>query len=424
MNISINNARVINPDGSESLRHIHVKDGVIINVSANPPQEAAGSIDAAGKYVLPGFIDLNCDVCDPGYENREDMHTASKTAAKGGFTSITCLPTTQPVIDNNTAVRYVTDQGKKFSVVNILPYGAMTKGNLGLELAEMGEMKKEGIAGVSDGNVSVFDASLMRNIMLYASMFDLPVITFCENRLLSEGGAVNHGKVSTVTGLKGKLREAEDTFVARNLILAFHSGSRLHITHVSTRESVALIRFAKERGVKVTCDTCPHYFTLTEEAASGYDTFAKVNPPLRAAEDVEAVKEGLRDGTIDAISTGHSPVSIENKRVEFDRADFGISSLETAFALSYTALVRSGALSLRELSEKLSANPAKILKLEGKGEIREGCDADLVIADTESVRRINAADFASKAKFSPYDGREAFGVVAGTMVSGKMVYIP
>lgn len=422
MNMVIKNGKLIDETGNTSIKNIYIRDGIIDRIADELSIAEAEVFDAQGNYILPGFIDLNCNICDPGYENKEDIQTVSKSAAKGGFTSITCQPVTSPVIDNKTVVTYIKNKAKSLSIVNIFPYGSMSKGALGEEMSEIGEMYKTGIVAVSDGNVSIVDTNLLRTILIYSTMFDLPVITFCENKKLAANGVINYGMVSTVTGLNGKPKEAEETFIARNLILAKNNKSRLHITHVSTKTSVELIRFAKSAGVNLTCDTCPHYFTLSEDAVLNYNTFAKVNPPLRSREDIDAIIEGLRDGTIDAISSGHSPTSIESKQVEFDRADFGISSIETAFALSYTALVKTNILSMGQLMDKMSSLPAKILKLDTKGRIAPGMDADFCIADDTGEFTITAKKFASKAKFSPHEGAKATGRIISTFVNGKMVY--
>ncbi|MDR1689612.1 MAG: dihydroorotase [Clostridiales bacterium] len=422
MKTVIKDAKVRGADGKETLKNINIVDGVIESISDEITLSGPKIYDAGGKYALPGFIDLNCNICDPGYESRENIQTISQSAAKAGFTSITCSPLTSPVIDNKTMVMYIKDKAKDLSAVNIFPYGSMSKEGQGKEMAEIGEMYSAGIVGVSDGNVSICNANLMRNILIYSSMFDLPVITFCENPELAACGVMNYGTVSTVAGLIGKPREAEETYIARNLILAKHNKGRLHITHVSTQESVEIIRYAKKMGVNVTCDTCPHYFTLSENKVDGYNTFAKVNPPLRTVTDIAAIIEGLRDGTIDAISTGHSPTFVENKWSEFDKADFGISSMETAFALCYTTLVKTGVLTIWQLAEKLSKSPAKILKLNTRGEISPGMDADICIIDDKKEYRINAKSFESKAKFSPHDTDVVTGMVTATFVSGNLVY--
>ncbi len=282
-------------------------------------------------------------------------------------------------------------------------------------------MHEAGIVGISDGDEFTDSAAFLRNVMKYSKMFDLPVITHCEDRGLSGVGVMNEGYTASCLGLSGMPREAEEIIVARNLILAEHSGARLHVTHVSTKGSVQLIREAKKRGVTVTCDTSPHYFLLTEEAIGEYDALAKVNPPLRTREDAEAIIKGIADGTIDVIATGHSPTNLTDKHKEFDNAVYGISSMETTFALCYTHLVATGVISAEKLVEMMSKKPSEILRLYNKGCIAEGKDADLIVVDTKECYRIDPEHFASKAKFSPFAEQEVRGKVLYTMVSGKML---
>jgi len=408
-------------------KDIVIEDGYIYGVLDGNSAEFDGlrdeMLDAEGKYVLPGFIDMNCSICDPGYENKEDIFSISRSAIKGGFTSVACQPNTDPVIDDKTVVNYILTKDRRLSKINIFPYGSMTKKLMGSEIVEIGEMKKAGIVALSDGGLAVQNADILRNIMIYSSMFDLPVITACEDFRLSADGVMNKGAHATRIGLKGIPLEAEETMVARNIILSKHTGVKLHIANVSTKGSVELIRGAKKSGVKITCETCPHYFTLTEEAVGDYNTYAKVRPPLRTANDMESLIGGLADGTIDVISTGHSPATTDSKSVEFDRAAFGISSMETAFSLCYTSLVKTGVLSLPELADKMSLMPAKILGLGDKGEIRENYEADLIIADVGASYVIRGGSFSSKAKYTPYEGTEVSGVVYATFVGGRLVYL-
>ncbi|MGN0134694.1 MAG: dihydroorotase, partial [Anaerotignum sp.] len=305
--------------------------------------------------------------------------------------------------------------------VNIHPYGSMSIGCEGKEMAEIGEMYDAGIVGISDGDEFTDSAAFLRNVMVYTKMFDLPVITHCEDRWLSGVGVMNEGYTAACLGLTGMPREAEEVIVARNLILAERTGARLHLAHISTKGSVQLIREAKGRGVPVTCETCPHYFILTEEAIGDYDTLAKVNPPLRTKEDVDAILEGIADGTIDVIASGHSPTNMTEKEREFDTAAYGISSLETAFALSYTHLVQTGIITLEKLIHMMSVKPAEILKLYNKGMILEGKDADIIVVDFQETHRIDPIHFASKAKFSPFAEEEVRGKVLYTMVGGKLL---
>ncbi len=423
MKLLIKNAKYFAEDGEPVVQDILIEDGTIIQLGERISSDNIDFIDAKGSFVLPGLIDMNCNVCEPGYEQKDDISTVSKSAAKGGFTSICCLPGTKPAIDEKTVVSYVISQSRQLSRVNIFPYGSMTKGCLGTEMAEIGDMKKAGIVAVSDSNKTIRDADLLRNVFIYSKMFDLPLITFCDDEEMSGRGVINQGFVSAKTGLYGIPREAEEIIVARNILLAKYTRARLHITHVSTRGSVDIIRMAKKDGISVTADTCPHYFISSENECETYNTFAKVKPPLRTDDDIKAITEAIADGTIDVIVSGHEPETIESKTLEFDRATFGVSSVETAFALSYEALVKPGVITLRELAEKMSLAPAKILGFENKGCIHAGADADLVIIDTEGTYKITASEFASKAKYSMYDGREVSVGILYTIVDGKIAYL-
>jgi len=298
----------------------------------------------------------------------------------------------------------------------------MTIGCKGEKASEMGEMIRAGAVGIADGDLTVENAQLMRNIFVYSKMFDVPVITHCEDRALSGTGVINEGRVSTILGLRGMPREAEDIIVARNVVLAESTGARLHIAHISTKGAVDIVRRAKARGVNVTCETCPHYFTLTEEAAMQYNTYAKVIPPLRTEADTKAIIEGLADGTIDVIASGHMPTRIEHKQREFDRASYGISAFETAFSLSYTALVRTGILSESQLADKMSKNPAEILNFKTKGKIKAGNDADIVIMDINNEYVIEPSEFYSKAKFTPAKGKRVYGNTVSCIVGGNVVF--
>lgn len=419
----IKNGYVISPETDINRpADILIDGGRIAAVGYGIEDKEAEIIDAGGKYVFPGFIDMHCKICDPGHESMEDIETASMSAARGGFTTIVCIPDTEPAVDNKTVVEYIIRKGKEHSCVNLLPYGSMTVGCRGERASEMGEMIRAGAVGIADGDLTVENADLMRNIFIYSKMFDSPVITHCEDRGLSGKGVMNEGRVSTALGLKGMPREAEDVIVARNIVLAESTGARLHIAHVSTAGAVRQIRNAKKRGVKITCETCPHYFTLTEEAAMNYNTYAKVIPPLRTKSDTEAIIEGICDGTIDAIASGHSPTRIEFKQREFDVAAYGISAFETAFSLSYTALVKSGKISMRQLAEKMSKNPAEILRFKNKGEIKAGMDADIVIMETDNEYVIEPSKFYSKAKFTPAKGMKVFGSAVHCIAGGNSVF--
>ena len=420
MKTILKNCKLITPPFSEEkLYDIFIEGGLIADIGENLHVEDAKELDLDGHVVLPGFIDMHCNICEPGFENIEDISTVSRSAARGGFTSITCEPNTKPVIDNKTVVEYIISKAQ--ASVNIYPYGSMSMGCEGTAIAEIGEMYEAGVVAISDGDEFIDSAALMRNVMRYSRMFDLPIMTHCEDRSLSGKGVMNEGYTASCLGLSGMPREAEELQVARNILLAEITGARLHIAHVSTGGSVSMVRDAKKRGLQVTCETCPHYFALTEEAVEDYNTFAKVNPPLRTQEDVEAILEGIADGTIDAIASGHSPTSRTDKDKEFGNAAYGISALETAFSISFTKLVETGIISLARLVELMSKKPAEILKLEQKGEIAIGKDADLIVIETKGTQIIEPELFASKAKFSPFAGQEVKGRVVYTIVGGKIV---
>lgn len=422
MKTILKNCKLITPPYSEEkLYDIFIEGGLIADIGENLHVEDAKELDLDGHVVLPGFIDMHCNICEPGFENIEDISTVSRSAARGGFTSITCEPNTKPVIDNKTVVEYIISKSEAQASVNIYPYGSMSMGCEGTAIAEIGEMYEAGVVAISDGDEFIDSAALMRNVMRYSRMFDLPIMTHCEDRSLSGKGVMNEGYTASCLGLSGMPREAEELQVARNILLAEITGARLHIAHVSTGGSVRMVRDAKKRGLQVTCETCPHYFALTEEAVEDYNTFAKVNPPLRTQEDVEAILEGIADGTIDAIASGHSPTSRTDKDKEFGNAAYGISALETAFSISFTKLVETGIISLARLVELMSKKPAEILKLEQKGEIAVGKDADLIVIETKGTQIIEPELFASKAKFSPFAGQEVKGRVVYTIVGGKIV---
>ena len=363
---------------------------------------------------------MHCHLRDPGYEYKEDIETGTRSAVVGGFTSIACMPNTNPVIDNQAMVKYIMSKSESVGVVNVYPIGAITKGLDGKELSEIGELKFSGVVAISDDGKPVMDASLMRRALQYASMFETPVISHCEDITLVDDGVMNEGYTSTHLGLKGITRAAEEVMVARDIILAETVNAPIHIAHVSTKSSVDIIRRAKSRGVRVTCETCPHYFTLTDEAVEGYNTYAKVNPPLRTAADVEAIKEGLRDGTIDAIATDHAPHHYDEKNTEFDKAANGMVGFETALSLGITYLVKPGILTLNDLVMKMCVNPAHILGLY-KGSLTINHSADVVIIDTDEEYEVDINKFHSKSKNSPFDGYKLSGTVHYTIVGGKII---
>ncbi len=378
-------------------------------------------IDAKGKTVLAGIIDIHVHLREPGFEGKEDIESGSKAAVAGGVTQVCCMPNTDPVCDNAVVVKYILSRAAEVNLCKVKPIGAITKGEKGEALAEIGKMAQAGAVAVSDDGRSVMNSLIMRLGMEYASGFNLKCLCHCEDINLVDGGVVNEGKNSTLTGLKSSPRAAEDIMIARDVSLAESLGVPVHICHVSTYSGVDIIRSAKKRGVKVTAETCPHYFILTDDIITDFDTFTKVNPPVREEKDRLAIIEGLKDGTLDCIVTDHAPHSKKDKEVEYNLAAFGMSGIETSFALSYTYLVKSGIMSLSELSRLMSANPAKTLGLEG-GEIAEGAVADLAIVDLKAKYTIDGNKFISKGKNTPFNGYEVYGKVCCTLVDGEVKY--
>ncbi len=400
---------------------ILTENGKIVKIAENITDAKAETVDAAGLTVFPGFIDMHVHLREPGFEYKEDIASGSAAAVAGGFSQVCCMPNTDPVCDNAAVVGYIVARAKEVGLCKVHPIGAITKGEKGETLAEMGKMKAAGAVAVSDDGRPVMNARIMRLAMEYASDFGLVCLSHCEDKDLVDGGVVNEGYNSTLAGLKGIPRAAEEIMLAREIILAETLGKCVHICHVSTKGGVQLLREAKARGVRVTAETCPHYFTLTDDVVTGFDANTKVNPPIREAEDVEAIKEGLKDGTLDCIVTDHAPHHVDEKNVEYNLAAFGISGIETSFALSYTHLVRDGVLSLCELADRMSAAPARILSLEG-GAIEKGAVADLAIADLNEKFVIDSKKFRSKGKNTPFDGAEVYGRVKYTIVDGEIKF--
>ena len=397
-----------------------IEDGKIKDIGQGFELNNGDVIDADGKYVFPGFVDAHCHLRDPGFEYKEDIESGTRSAAKGGFTSIACMPNTKPVIDSEALVKYIINKAKQEGVVNVFPIGTISKELKGEELSEIGELKFAGAVAISDDGKPVKSASLMKKALQYAATFDMTVISHSEEMDLVEDGVMNEGYQSTILGLKGIPSAAEEIMVSRDLILAEYTRTPIHLAHISTELSVDLIRNAKRRGVKVTCETCPHYFSLTEEACENFNTNAKMNPPLRTKKDVEAVIMGLKDGTIDIIATDHAPHHQDEKNIEFNVASNGIVGFETALPLAITYLVNPGFLTIEQLVEKMCVNPSKILGL-NKGTLEIGKPADIVIIDAQEEAVIDIHKFESKSKNSPYHGFILSGVVYYTIVNGKVI---
>ncbi|MDD5067406.1 MAG: dihydroorotase [bacterium] len=425
MKILIRNGVVCDPQNKfEKKADLLIENGKIRSIGKILPARARGvrTIDARNRMVVPGLIDIHCHLREPGREDEETIRTATRAAVKGGFTSICSMPNTQPVIDSVSGVKFVLETARQEGVVNVFPVGAITKGSLGQELASIGKMKQAGIIAISDDGHPVMNAVIMRRALEYCKMFDIPVISHCEDTNLSQNGEMNEGYISTVLGLKGIPRQAEEIMVARDIALAELTGGRLHIAHISTARSVDLVRHAKKSGIRVTAETAPHYFSLTEELvkASNYNTNTKINPPLRTKKDVEAIKRGLKDNSIDCIASDHAPHLAEEKDQEYKTAPFGIIGLETTLPLVITYLVNNGKLTLRDALMKLSVNPARILNLK-KGNLSPGSDADVTILNLKETRTIER--FESMSRNSPFLGMKLTGFADGTIVGGKVVML-
>lgn len=422
----IKNGRVLDPaNGIDDQLNILVDNGTILEISHSEfkkegEEDKAKVIDARRMLVVPGLIDMHVHLREPGHEYKETIKTGCQAAAAGGFTSVACMPNTDPVNDNKSVTEFILDRAKREGCVSVFPVGAITKGLLGETLAEMGELRAAGAVAVSDDGKTVKNSELMRRAMEYAKTFDLLVICHCEDSDVVAGGVMNEGFTSTRLGLKGIPHAAEEIIVARDILLAELTGCRIHIAHVSTERSVRIIREAKSRGVKVTAETAPHYFSLTDELLTSFNTNLKVNPPLRSAKDVEAIKEGLKDGTIDVIATDHAPHSSLEKDIEFDYASPGMVGLETALPLALK-LVTEGIVSLPELVAILTFRPAHILGIP-KGTLSPGSEADITVIDPSQEHTLGVSNFKSKSKNSPFDGWPVRGKVLSTLVKGKIVY--
>ncbi|MBQ8394009.1 MAG: dihydroorotase [Clostridia bacterium] len=416
----IRNGNVVLKNSVEK-KDILIEDGKIVKIAANIPANGSEEIDASGKHVFPGLIDMHVHLREPGFERKEDIESGAKAAVKGGFTQICCMPNTNPVTDNKVVVTYIKAREKEVDLCKIHPIGAITKGSKGEEMAGIAGMKKAGAVAISDDGVAVKNARLMRLAMEYAKGFNMICLCHCEDKDLVDGGVVHEGLSATIAGLKGIPRAAEDVIIAREISLAETLDAPVHICHVSTYSGVRMIRNAKAAGIKVTAETCPHYFSVTDEIIRTYDTNTKVNPPIREEIDKQAILEGLKDGTLDCIVTDHAPHHIDDKNVEYDLAAFGISGIETSFGFAIKYLYKAGVLSLNEIADRMSAAPARILGLDG-GELKEGGVADLMIADLDESWVVDSSKFVSKGKNTPFNGYELDGVVKYTIVDGKIKY--
>jgi dihydroorotase len=421
--IVLRGGRVIDPaSGRDEVADVVIRDGRIAGVGRNQgTPDGADVHDVTGLVVAPGLIDLHTHLREPGQEDRETIATGTAAAAAGGFTAVCAMPNTDPPIDNQSAVGFVVKQAAAAGAARVYPIAAVSLGQKGEQLAEFGEIVGAGAVAVSDDGHPVASGQLMRTALEYARAFGIPVADHCEEPTLAAGGVMHEGVVSTRLGLKGIPSVAEEIMVARDILLAGHTGGHVHLCHMSTRGSVALIRRAKEAGLPVTAEVCPHHFSLTHEACAGYDTNAKMNPPLREPEDVEALRQALKDGTIDVVVTDHAPHHYDAKEREFDDAPMGIVGLETAVGLALTQLVRGGYLTLPELIARMSTIPARIFHLPG-GSLAAGHPADVVVLDPEAPWRVDVGRFRSKSRNTPFAGWELMGRAVRTIVDGRTVF--
>jgi len=420
--IIVKNGRVIDPANKvDEVLDILIEDGKISKLAKNIKNGAEETIDAAGKIVLSGLVDMHVHLREPGREDKETIASGTRAALKGGVTSVLVMPNNNPAIDSAQMIKSVKEIIQKTACANVFISGAITKARKGEELTDIAQLKKDGVLAITDDGSSVDSDELMLKALMQAKKEKLLVICHSEDKTLSAKGVVNLGFTSTRLGLRGISKESEYKRISRDIDLAKKTDAVIHIAHVSCKESVDLIARAKKSGVKVTCETAPHYFALNEETVLGYDTNMKMNPPLRGKEDMEAIRQGLKSSVIDAIASDHAPHTENEKDIEFERAEFGIIGLETELAVAITELVSTGLLDWKALAEKTSFNPAKILGI-NKGTLSVGADADIVIVDPDKEWLVERSNLVSKSKNSAFLGRRLKGVVEYTLCAGKVAY--
>lgn len=419
--ILIKNGRLVDPaNGRDEVCDILICGDEIKKIGSGLSEEDAVLIDAEGKIVMPGLIDLHVHLREPGFEYKETVETGARAAAHGGVTTICPMPNTNPVIDSAERVKDLLKRAEK-ACVHVLPVGAVTAGQEGKELADIQGMKEAGAVALSEDGKSVMDTALYREGLYEAARCNLPVFAHCEDKSLAGNGVMNQGKKAEELGLLGISNAVEDVIAARDIFMSKEAGNRLHLCHCSTKDSAVLVKMAKEQGLFVTGEVCPHHFTMSDDEITEDHGRFKMNPPLRSREDVTALKEALRDGVMDIISTDHAPHGEEEKNQSMKKAPFGIVGIENSFALGYTELVKTGYLTLSGLVEKMSVNPARVLKIE-KGNLAEGRIADVVVADITEEYEIRPEEFFSKGKNTPFAGKKVFGRIDVTIVDGKIVY--
>ncbi len=420
MSIVIKNGYFINPaDNTSAPRDLLIEEGTIAEIGTGLTGDEV--LDASGCVVCPGFVDIHCHFREPGFESKETIATGSRAAARGGVTTVVTMANTSPAIDNAGLVELVIRRASAEACINVLPAACATKGLSGTEITEMADLKAAGAVAVTDDGRDISSSKLMRHVLEYANMVGIPFLSHCEDEQLAAGGSMNEGYMATLLGIPGIPKAAEEIRIDRNIRLAELAGAHIHIQHVTTAGGVDIIRQAKKRGARVTAESKPHYFSLTDEAVSGFNTNAKMNPPLREQEDVQAIIEGFRDGTLDCIATDHAPHTPTEKRVEFTDAPFGIVGLETSLALTITHLVKPGHISLEHAIRLLSLGGAQVCRIDA-GSLHVGAGADIAIFDPEASWTVNTLEFASKSRNSPFLGQTLQGRVMHTLHKGKLVY--
>lgn len=422
MKLLIKNGRVLNPaENLDKVMDLYIEDGEIVEKGEKLNLSADRMIDAEGCYVMPGLIDLHVHFRDPGQTYKEDIETGSRAAAKGGFTTVCCMPNTNPVVDSAETVKYIIEKAKQVGLTNVLPVGAVTKRMAGMEITDIKELKEAGICAISEDGKSVMNSGVYRKAMKEAARLNVPVMAHCEDINLVEGGVINLGDKSEELGVKGISNAVEDIIALRDILLAKETGATLHLCHCSTKDSVEMVRQAKAEGVRVTAEVCPHHFSLCTDDISCNDGNFKMNPPLRSREDMEALIKGLSEDVMDVISTDHAPHSAEEKAKDLEHAPFGIVGLETSVALTLTNLVKKGYITPLQMAAKMSYNPAKVLGSD-RGTLNLGAVADVTIIHPDKEYVIDADTFVSKGKNTPFDGYPVCGAVEYTILSGKVVY--
>jgi dihydroorotase len=423
MHLILRQGRIVDPvQRLNKVADLGIEDGRVAEIAAHISTKGRVEIDARGLIVAPGFVDMHVHLREPGREEAETIESGTQAAARGGFTSVACMPNTQPVNDCRAVTTFIMERAREVSKISVYPIGAITRGSQGETLAEIGEMHDAGIVGISDDGRPVQNNRVMRRALEYSRIFDLPVIDHCEDKDLAVGGCMNEGYYSTLLGMRGINPIAEEIHVVRDVILARQTGARVHIAHLSTQGALETVARARKAGVSITCEVTPHHLLLTEAEVAGFNTNAKMNPPLRSQNDVQALVKGLSSGKIDVIATDHAPHTLEDKMLEFDRAPFGVVGLETAVSLIMDRLVGTGIIAVDRMVELFSANPCRILKLEHKGTLRPGSWGDVTIIDPELEVEVRSVEFLSRGRNSPFEGWHLRGGPVRTLFRGKTVW--